>query len=77
MFDKEGVKCLMKCLMCSTGDREDLSDIEVSIQWRCQSPVRPHHKRKNWFVDVSIIDEVEEISREADIEQGGCPAPSA
>ncbi len=24
-----------------------------TIQWICRSPVRPHHKRKNWFVKVS------------------------
>lgn len=23
-----------------------------SIQWIAQSPVRPHHKRKNWFVGI-------------------------
>jgi peptide chain release factor len=23
-----------------------------SIQWIAQSPVRPHHKRKNWFIGV-------------------------
>ncbi len=45
----------------------DLSDLEGTVQWRCQSPVRLHHKRKNWFVDVSIIDEIEEVSKEADI----------
>ena len=33
----------------------DLSDLEGSIQWICQSPFRPNHKRKNWFVDISII----------------------
>ncbi|MFP3155051.1 peptide chain release factor H [Lachnospiraceae bacterium ZAX-1] len=28
--------------------------LDGSIQWICQSPFRPKHKRKNWFVDVSI-----------------------
>ena len=23
-----------------------------SIQWVAQSPLRPHHKRKNWFIGV-------------------------
>ena len=31
----------------------DLSFMEGSVQWICQSPYRPRHKRKNWFVDVS------------------------
>jgi len=27
-----------------------------TILWRCQSPIRPHHKRKNWFVGVFALD---------------------
>lgn len=38
-----------------------MSRWNVSLQWVCESPFRPHHKRKNWFVDVSIIPEVKEI----------------
>lgn len=45
----------------------DLSHLEGSIQWICKSPFRPEHKRKNWFVDVSIIPDKEEINRENDI----------
>ena len=45
----------------------DLSHLEGSIQWICKSPFRPNHKRKNWFVDVSIIPEVENICTEHDI----------
>lgn len=26
--------------------------------WVCKSPCRPGHKRKNWYVDVSILEEV-------------------
>lgn len=26
-----------------------------TIKWICQSPFRPKHKRKNWFIDVSEI----------------------
>ena len=32
----------------------DLLFLEGTIQWICKSPYRPHHGRKNWFVDVSI-----------------------
>jgi len=39
--------------------KSDLSPLEGSVQWICQSPFRPGHKRKNWFVDVSIIPEAE------------------
>ena len=45
----------------------DLSDLEGSIQWICRSPFRPNHKRKNWFVDVSIIPEMENICKDLDI----------
>jgi peptide chain release factor len=46
---------------------EDLSDLEGTVQWICQSPFRPHHKRKNWFIDVRIIPEAEKIQEEGDI----------
>ena len=42
-------------IMFETG--HDLSGLEGTIQWICQSPFRPNHKRKNWFIDVSIIPE--------------------
>lgn len=45
----------------------DLSELEGSIQWICRSPYRPNHKRKNWFVDISIIPEVKNICRDQEI----------
>jgi peptide chain release factor len=36
-----------------TGPAE-LAGLEGSVLWVCQSPVRPHHGRKNWYVDVSL-----------------------
>ncbi len=45
----------------------DLSDLEGSIQWICQSPYRPHHKRKNWFVDVSIIPGIQNVCTDQEI----------
>ena len=52
-------------IMFST--KEDLSGLEGTIQWICESPFRPHHKRKNWYVDVSIIPEVPQICKDQDI----------
>lgn len=46
---------------------QDLSELEGSVQWICKSPFRPHHKRKNWFVDVSVIPEVENICKEQEL----------
>lgn len=47
---------------------EDLSELEGTIQWICQSPYRPNHKRKNWFVDISIIPEQEIICTDQQIQ---------
>jgi len=46
---------------------EDLSFLEGSVQWICQSPYRPHHPRKNWYLDVSVIPEVENIDNPGEI----------
>lgn len=43
---------------------QDLSDREGTVLWICKSPVRPGHKRKNWYVDVSIIPEKRRYRRE-------------
>ena len=49
---------------------ENLSYLEGTMLWICKSCYRPEHKRKNWFVDVSIIPEtvnVDDNFSEADI----------
>jgi peptide chain release factor len=55
------------CTSILFSTNSDLAALEGTVQWICQSPFRPHHKRKNWYVDVSIIPELEEISTEQDI----------
>ncbi len=45
----------------------DLSGLEGTVQWICQSPYRPNHKRKNWYVDVSIIPEQEVVCTDQDV----------
>ncbi|MBQ8799679.1 MAG: peptide chain release factor H [Lachnospiraceae bacterium] len=52
-------------ILFSTGF--DLSELEGSIQWICKSPYRPNHQRKNWFVDGSILPEVETIYSEGEV----------
>lgn len=62
----EGVeKDSFTSILCSTD--ADLSELEGSILWICKSPFRPNHKRKNWYVDVSIIPDIEDVSMEQDI----------
>lgn len=50
---------------------QDLSGLEGSVQWICRSPYRPNHKRKNWFVDVSVIPEVETVRKDEAMPDGG------
>lgn len=42
----------------------DLSSLEGTVLWICKSPFRENHKRKNWYVDVSIIPDLAEIRSE-------------
>ena len=46
---------------------EVVDEWEGTVQWIAQSPYRIYHKRKNWFVDVSIIPEMENICKDQDI----------
>lgn len=32
-------------------DRSEIAALVGTIQWICKSPLRPHHGRKNWFID--------------------------
>lgn len=40
---------------------EDVSHLEGTIKWIVQSPYRPKHKRKNWFIDIRIFNEQEKV----------------
>lgn len=44
----------------------DLSGLEGTVLWICRSPFRKNHKRKNWYVDVSIIPEMEEVASDGE-----------
>ena len=46
---------------------EDMRELEGSVLWICRSPFRPKHRRKNWFIDVSIIKEDIKIDNTNDI----------
>ena len=39
----------------------DLSGLVGTILWTCKSPLRPHHKRKNWYIDCSEIRAAEKV----------------
>ena len=59
-FSDGYISVLMDC-------KEDVSFLEGTVQWICKSPIRPNHKRKNWFVDISIIPEVESVNMDKNI----------
>lgn len=44
----------------------EIRKLEGTVQWICRSSFRPHHKRKNWYIDVSILSEAENVN--ADLE---------
>jgi peptide chain release factor len=46
---------------------QDVSHLVGTIKWISTSPFRPKHKRKNWFVDVSVFDETPEKDFSDDI----------
>ena len=43
---------------------EVMSSLEGSILWVCKSPYRPKHKRKNWYIDVSILENMPKLTQE-------------
>lgn len=45
----------------------DLSGLEGSVLWVCKSTLRPGHKRKNWYIDVSILEEIPRTSKEMQV----------
>ena len=67
LIQKHDAKTPGCCTSIMFSTNEDLSVLEGTIQWICESPFRPHHKRKNWFVDVSIIPEQEIICQDNNI----------
>lgn len=52
------------CLVKLTGKKvkEVVEPWVGTVQWIGKSPYRKFHKRKNWFVGVSVFDETSEVS---------------
>lgn len=44
----------------------DLSGLEGTVLWICRSPFRRNHKRKNWYVDVSVVPEAGQLSADGE-----------
>ena len=45
---------------------QDLSGLEGTVLWICRSPFRRNHKRKNWYVDVSIVPEAAQVTTDGE-----------
>ena len=43
---------------------EDVRELEGSVLWVCKSPFRPEHKRKNWYIDVSMLDQLPDVAED-------------
>lgn len=44
----------------------DKIDFEGSIKWIAKSPFRPKHKRKNWYIHVSVVCEMKRLEFDRD-----------
>ena len=53
-------KGLFRSVQLSTDS--DVSFLDGSVEWICKSMLRPGHKRKNWFIDVSVIRDKEQTT---------------
>ncbi|QLR01044.1 peptide chain release factor H [Providencia sp. PROV087] len=63
---KKGLRSALVCLE-GAGAEPLASNWCGTIQWQCQSPIRPRHKRKNWFLSVTQFSPVQPIE-ESEIE---------
>lgn len=43
---------------------EDVRELEGSVLWVCKSPFRPEHKRKNWYIDVSMLEQLLDVAED-------------
>jgi len=48
-----------------------------TIQWTFESPIRPHHKRKNWFVGISQFPTTHQLPTDDTITFQACRASGA
>ena len=45
----------------------DFSFLQGTVEWKSRSPLRPSHKRKNWFVDFSVLRGREDVKKDGKI----------
>lgn len=57
--------CYVSVLLALSGEQaEHLANSWAgTLQWICQSPYRPHHERKNWFIGVAVYHEQQSVAQ--------------
>lgn len=55
-----------RSILFETDDKSFYELAGQTICWKCESPVRIGHKRKNWYMSVDVIPDVEDISLDDD-----------
>jgi peptide chain release factor len=66
-------------VLCNIDDHQQnwLNSWLGTIQWTFQSPIRPHHKRKNWFVGISQCQTIQQLPADDSIIFQACRASGA
>ena len=49
-----------KSILLESSDERFLA-LEGTYLWRCQSPFRPKHKRKNWYFSLNIVESQKQL----------------
>ncbi len=71
-------KSVLLQLMCSDQHlvRQFSASWQGVILWQCQSPFRPKHKRKNWFISITMH-EIQDTDLSSGITYKACRASGA
>lgn len=55
-----------RSILFETSDKSFEELAGKTVCWHCESPVRIGHKRKNWYVNIVIIPDIEDIPFDSD-----------
>lgn len=57
--------CYTSCAI-RVPDNVDVSEFNGTVLWKCESPYRKGWPRKNWFIDVSTIEEAKYLDEDVE-----------
>lgn len=58
---KGNFKSVLLSIDVNTSCMDDIKIVSGTILWICKSPYRPHHKRKNWFINIEVLKQPENL----------------